>query len=85
MAVKSFITLDPGVNFIKLFWLNLCHYHHITLSLNSGHTPRGVNYAKKGFMKLATEVNLKKLFYSITDADANMFGYMSLTRFFWMV
>jgi hypothetical protein len=48
--------LTAGGNFIKLFWCNL-HPLQSNLNQNLGqYTDRGVNYAEKSFMKLATGV-----------------------------
>jgi hypothetical protein len=44
MAVKSFITLAPGANFIKLFWCDLRCHQRIALSFDSGYAARGINY-----------------------------------------
>ncbi len=41
-------------NFIKLFWHNLYHYRHISLSFDSGHAARVVNYTEERFYEIDT-------------------------------
>jgi hypothetical protein len=61
MNRKSVITLTPVTNFNKLFWHNLrCHWC-IALSFDSGYATRGVNYAEKSFMTLATDIKGTKV------------------------
>jgi hypothetical protein len=74
---KSFMKLNPGVNFIKLFCHNLHCYHCIALGFDSGYAATGVNYTEKSFMKLtpgratnvSSGVNVTNLFF-ITGAMA---------------
>ncbi len=50
---KFSTTLLTKGSFIKLFWHNLLNYQYIALSFDSHYAPNGINYAEKGFMKLA--------------------------------
>ncbi len=68
--LKKFL-LSPVANFIKLFWSNLGCNGCTPLSFYSDHNAaRGINYAEKGFMKLATGVNFINQFVLFTKASA---------------
>ncbi len=66
MEKKYFITLTPGVNFIKLF---AAYFTHPACNQSENlreYTDSGVNYAQKSFVKLDTDVCAKKL-TDVTD------------------
>ncbi len=64
-----FITMAPGVNFVKLFWLNLStQWHNLSQNFRQ-YADSSVNYAKKSFVQLATVVNIIKCFFFITGTQ----------------
>ncbi len=60
--LRNFYEIDTGDQFYKKKWVNLCRYQCISLSFDLDYTARGVNYAKKSFMKL-TQVAYFTIFF----------------------
>jgi hypothetical protein len=53
-------TVAISKNFL---WRNLRRKRRIALSLDSDYATRGIDYAEKSFMKLATAINVLTLFF----------------------
>jgi hypothetical protein len=53
-------TIAISKNFL---WRNLRRKRHIALSFDSGYATRGIDYAEKSFMKLATAINVLTPFF----------------------
>jgi hypothetical protein len=58
---KTFMKLSPVANFIKVFWINLCLYRHLSSSSDMDYATNCVNYTEKTFMKLSPGLPLQRL------------------------